>query len=145
MRRLRFAASIGAFATVALMTSIAQAQPSAQEAANMRVFREVVQMWESGDTAKLNDVVAPDYIGHPAAGDRDLAGLRARIAAFREQFRGAKFAIKDQVASGDKVATRLTATATSKSGKPVRLYGMNISRFRDGRIVEEWPVWEVEP
>jgi hypothetical protein len=49
----------------------------------------------------------------------------------------------DQVASGDRVASRLEASLTNTATKrPIRMMGMNISRFRDGKIAEEWVVWE---
>jgi ketosteroid isomerase-like protein len=145
MNLLRLLVKVGIVAAASLLTTAAIAGPSPQST-NMRVFRDAVAIWESGDVAKLTQVVAPNYVGHVSGGDRDIAGLRARIAAFREQYMEAKFTIADQIASGDKVATRMTATAISRqNGKPVRLYGLNISRFSGGRIVEEWPVWEVKP
>jgi steroid delta-isomerase-like uncharacterized protein len=55
-------------------------------------------------------------------------------------------AIEDQVAEGDKVVTRWTATGTHKgelmgippSGKKVRVTGIAIDRLEDGKIVESW-------
>lgn len=65
--------------------------------------------------------------------------------AFREKYPNVGFKIEDQLAEGDKVASRLTATATRASdGRDVALYGLNISRIADGRIIEEWMVWEVQ-
>jgi hypothetical protein len=40
----------------------------------------------------------------------------------------------------------LIATATRAiDGTQVVLYGLNISRIADERIIEEWMAWEVEP
>ncbi|MBI3448153.1 MAG: nuclear transport factor 2 family protein [Acidobacteria bacterium] len=48
-------------------------------------------------------------------------GLRERIQAFRAKYSG--------------IMSRLEATATEpSSGKPIRMLGMNTSRFRDGKI-----------
>jgi predicted ester cyclase len=59
---------------------------------------------------------------------------------------GIRFRIEDQLAEGDKVASRVIATAKrSAEGQEVVLYGLNISRIADGRIVEEWMAWEVQP
>jgi len=113
---------------------------------NRNVFRDYVRVWESGRLLDLAGVIHPDYVGHPSWGDRDIEGLRERIAAFRDLFRDPQFRVEDQLVDGDKVASRLTATATRASdGAPVALYGLNISRIADGRIIEEWMAWEVQP
>jgi ketosteroid isomerase-like protein len=107
------------------------------------LFRRYVAVWESGDFAALDGILHPGYIGHPASGDRDAAGLRERIGVFRELFRDVRFTVEDQLAEGDRVATRMTARAIRASdGRPVVLLGHNISRIADGRIAEEWMTWE---
>lgn len=110
------------------------------------VFRRYVTIWESGALDDLPDVLAPNYVGHVASGSRGVDGLRDRITRFRQLYPDVRFVIEDQVAEGDRVATRLTATATSSAtGKVVKLVGLNVSRFQEGRIAEEWPVWETAP
>ena len=110
---------------------------------NKVLFRHAVDLWAAGDTSELEEVVAPDYIGHTSAGDRDIQGLRQRIEAFHRLYSNISFHIEDQMADGDKVATRLSADVTMReSGKSARLMGINISRIADGKIVEEWNTWE---
>jgi len=122
-----------------------EGRASMSHEANKKLFRTFVGIWESGRIDELDDVIHPEYVGHPSAGDRDSAGLGERILAFRETFRDVRFEFGDQIADGDKVASRMTATAVRASdGKPVILYGHNISRFRDERLIEEWMVWEVQ-
>lgn len=124
---------------------ISQGNRQVENSAEQRraVFRQYVGIWERGDLAELTQVLAKDYVGHPAAGDRDINGLRDRIARFRQLYPDVRFIIEDQVADGDRVATRMTAVATSTAtGKRVKLIGLNISRFVGDRIIEEWPVWE---
>ncbi len=49
-----------------------------------------------------------------------------------------------QVGEGDLVTTRLTARGTlAQTGEARRLIGLNMSRIRDGQIVEEWAAWEI--
>ena len=43
----------------------------------------------------------------------------------------------DQVAEGDRVATRFFING-SKRGRRIRLEGITFSRLRDGHIVEDW-------
>jgi len=55
-------------------------------------------------------------------------------------------AIEDQIAEGDRVATRWAASATNTgplqgmppTGKAVRVTGVNVTRFAEGKIVESW-------
>jgi predicted ester cyclase len=108
------------------------------------VFRQYIGIWERGDLQDLPKVLAPDYVGHASTGDRGIDGLRDRISVFRKEYVDAHFNVELQMAEGDRVATRMTATAiATATGAHVTLIGLNISRFEGGRIVEEWPVWEV--
>ncbi len=107
------------------------------------VFRRHVAVWERGELQQLADVIDAHYVGHTSAGDRDREGLRARIEAFRLRFARIHFAIAEQIVSGDRVVSRLQATATdTTTNMPVWMIGMNISTVRSGKVVEEWAVWE---
>jgi len=58
-------------------------------------------------------------------------------------FRDIHFTALDQVVSGERVATRLEATAVEISTQqPIHMFGMNVSVVRKGMIIEEWAVWE---
>ena len=56
----------------------------------------------------------------------------------------------DQLAEGDKVATRWTARGThageiagiGPTGKDVTVTGLTISRFAGGKVVEQWTTWD---
>jgi hypothetical protein len=107
------------------------------------VFRHAVDVWASGDISALDEVVAPNYIGHTSAGDRDLAGLRQTIKGFHKLYSKCSFHIEDQMMDGEKVITRLTADLTMRdSGESATLMGINISRIVAGKIVDEWNTWE---
>ena len=113
--------------------------------ANKDVFRTYVGLWETGSIGDLATVVHDRYVGHAPSGDRDLEGLRQRIMVFGQLYPGARFQIEDQLAVGSKVATRLTGTARrAADGQEVKLFGLNISRGVDGKIIEEWMAWEVQ-
>jgi steroid delta-isomerase-like uncharacterized protein len=65
---------------------------------------------------------------------------------FRSAFPDLQFTMEDQIADGDKVVHRLTATGTHRgefmgippTDKRVRVTGVNINQFVDGKIVEAW-------
>ena len=103
------------------------------------VFRRLVEIYAVGDLSALDQLIAPNYIGHASAGDRDLEGFRQSIKYFHNLFVYGKdsFEVNDQFVEGEKVATRMRAT-----GEPVTLIGINIARIVDGKLVEEWNTWE---
>lgn len=113
--------------------------------AKKAVFRRLVQLYAVADLHGLDEVIAPDYVGHVSAGDRDLEGFRQSILYFHNLFvYGADaFTVNDQLVDGDKVATRMTARVKVRAtGEEVTLIGINIARIVDGKLVEEWNTWE---
>jgi len=109
------------------------------------VFRRLVDIYASGDLSALGEVIAPNYVGHASAGDRDLEGFRQSIIYFHGLFIYTKgsFEVDDQLVEGEKVATRMTAHVKVRAtGESVTLIGINIARIVDGKIVEEWNTWE---
>jgi SAM-dependent methyltransferase/predicted ester cyclase len=69
------------------------------------------------------------YYGHD--------GARRSVALYLALFPDLRFEVDDQVTEGDKVASRWTLRGTHK-GREVELRGIVISRFEDGRIIEDW-------
>ena len=109
------------------------------------VFRRLVDIYATGDVAALQDVIAPDYIGHASAGDRDFEGFHQSILYFHNLFiyDENSFEVNDQFVEGEKVATRMTAhVKVRESGEPITLLGINLARIVGGKIVEEWNTWE---
>jgi predicted ester cyclase len=51
------------------------------------------------------------------------------------------FEVVDQVAEGDRVASRFVLSGTNR-GRSIRMWGIVISRMRDGRIVEDWSAFD---
>lgn len=122
--------------------------PAAETAeAKKAVFRRLVDIYAAGDLDALDELMAPDYVGHPSTGDRDLEGFKVSIRFFHDLYvyERDSFIIEDQFVEGDRVATRMTAHVRLRAtGEPVTLLGINIAIIRGGRLVEEWNCWEVE-
>ena len=109
------------------------------------VFRRLVEIYAVGDLSALDQLIAPNYIGHVSAGDRDLEGFRESIKYFHNLFVYGEdsFEVNDQFVEGERVATRMTAHVKMRAtGEPVTLIGINIARVVDGKLVEEWNTWE---
>lgn len=117
---------------------------------NKAAARTCLQTAEHGDVAALDAIVSPDYVLHdPSLPEpvRGVEGMKAMGEAYRDAF-GLRVTIEQQLAEGDYVATRYTLRGVHRAefmgvaptGNEVTVAGICISRFRDGRIVEEWEV-----
>ena len=116
---------------------------------NKATARAVFEVWTTGDLPRLDELVATDVVHHdpydPNAAD-GLAGMKRTIEANRRTFPDLTIAVEDQIAEGDRVATRWRATMTHRgptegpapSGKRITITGITIDRFEEGRIVEAW-------
>ena len=112
--------------------------------ANDELFRAYVEIWNDGAVDRLHDLLAPGYAGHmrgSVSEDRDADALGRSIAEFRRRFPEVRFTVTEQIVAGDRVATRLSAVVDDEE----LAVGMNFSRWQDGRLDEEWALWEPMP
>jgi ubiquinone/menaquinone biosynthesis C-methylase UbiE/predicted ester cyclase len=80
----------------------------------------------------------PDFVDHVNRFTyRGHDGARQSVALYLALFPDLRFEVDDQVSEGEKVASRWTLRGTHK-GREVQLRGIVISRFEDGRIIEDW-------
>ncbi|CAN5625070.1 ester cyclase [soil metagenome] len=119
-------------------------------AAARRFFEEA---WQ-GRFEVLDEILAPEAVSHdPRDPFTDLhgpGGAPALMEMYRAAFPDVRFTVEDQVAEGDRAATRWTATGTNDgeimgmpaTGRTSKVTGMTIDRFEDGRIVEGWVNWD---
>ena len=115
-----------------------------------RVFDEV---WNKSDFSLLDQVYGPDYVAHIAGAPKDVEGpeqFKQFVALQGVLISDLSFSVDDQIAEGDSVATRWTATAAPTSGlvnaptdgQEIKIAGISIHRFADGKIVESWDNWD---
>ena len=114
-----------------------------------RVFEEV---WNKGNLDALDEVYVTDVVGHnaPPGQPPGIKGTRQFIGMYLQAFPDTRMVVEDQVAEGDKVVTRWTATGTHRgelmgmppTGKSVRVTGITINRLEGGKIVEEWGTFD---
>jgi ketosteroid isomerase-like protein len=108
---------------------------------NEDIVRRCIEVWNSGDLSPLDELLAADYVGHVGSSDHDGAELRKRIVAYRSRTPGVHFSVLDQTSDEVRVASWLEAAA-EVDGRPIRTRGMNICVIKDGKLSEEWAVWE---
>ena len=110
-----------------------------------RLFEEI---WSKGDLDAIDQIYAVDAVDHnrPPGLPPGREGAKQFFRMYLAAFPDTRMAIEDQVAEGDRVVTRWTATGTHKgelmgippTGKQVRVSGIEIDRLQDGKIIESW-------
>jgi steroid delta-isomerase-like uncharacterized protein len=118
--------------------------------ANKALFRRYVEEgWAKGNVAVADEVFADRYAAHQPDGSEEERGpedVKQFLRQYREAFPDLQITIEDQIAEGDKVVTRWSSRGTHRgefrsitpTGNQVRLTGIGIFRFSDGKVVESW-------
>lgn len=112
---------------------------------NKAVVRRFYEAFGAEDMEALKEVLARDLIAYTHAQaeaqtrEQQLQGIAMWLESFETDFD-----VEEQIAEGDKVATRVTLRAVHSrgefmgvqpSGKQIDLGGMSFERIKDGRIV----------
>jgi predicted SnoaL-like aldol condensation-catalyzing enzyme len=135
---------------VALAQGEAVSETERNKALVTRFYEEA---WHNDNYAVADEIFAPDYVRHDASdpvqgpGEAVLQSERAREV--KETVPNLRFEYDVIMAEGDMVAVRWTSRGNpagipafmrrlvGKSG-PLVATGVNMYRFRDGRVVELW-------
>lgn len=115
-----------------------------------RIFDEV---WNNSDLSLVDEAYGPDYVAHVAGAPKDIEGpqqFKQFVALHGVLTSDLSFSVEDQIAEGDSVATRWTAVTVPATGlvntpadtQEVKVTGISIHRFADGKIVESWDNWD---
>jgi predicted ester cyclase len=90
------------------------------------------------ETAK--ELYSSEFVDH-VNGEvfRGHEGIRHSVTLYQRLFRDFSIRVDDQVSEGDKVVSRFTMFG-SRAGRRVSVTGIVVSRFEDGKIVEDWSV-----
>jgi predicted ester cyclase len=112
-------------------------------AENREVARTALeQVCARGDMNLAPRCYAEDFVDRVGRMEyHGLDGVRRSTDLYRLLFDDLAFEVVDQVAEGDRVASRWVLTGANR-GRPVRLWGITISRLREGRIVEDWSAFD---
>ena len=116
--------------------------------ANKKLVRRFIdEVFVGANQASIDEMVTPDFAWH--VGDSATMS-RAEFKQATKRVSGAlndvSFTIEDEIAEGDRVAVRLTASATQvgefmkipPSGKSYKVTEIHIFRIEDGKIAEHW-------
>jgi predicted ester cyclase len=106
-------------------------------------------LFNLGDLEVADEIVAPDHVNHdPTLPDIPPGpeGQKQIVNLYRGAFTNAHISIEDQLAEGDRVATRWTSSGTHQgelmgvapTGNQVTVTGITINRISGGKIAESW-------
>ena len=134
MRRI----AVSALLLIALLPAVARAQapPRADnKAIARRYFEEILN---KGSAAAIDAIVAPDVVfRNPPAVVKGIADFRGLVATLRTAFPDLHFTLEDELAEGNKVATRWIMRGTQGARK-LDVTGMDIFLIENGKIREIW-------
>ena len=111
------------------------------------------KVWNQGDTSAADQIFADTYVAHIANIPSPINSadeFKQFVALFRALSPDMCFSIEDQVAEGDKVATRWSVQLNTSGGGPAAesadevtlVTGMSMHRMTDGKLVESWDNWD---
>ncbi len=109
--------------------------------------RAVFALISTGDLARVEELVAPDYVDH-RGGPPGREGFVLGLGMIRAAFPDWTSTPDDLVVEGDRVGARWTVRGTHRgdfmglpaTGRAVEMREAGILRFQDGRLVELWRV-----
>lgn len=118
------------------------------------ILQWVEAAWNRGDFSLADKLYAADYVYHDPASPAEVRGpegITGVVSTYRAGLPDLQFAVEDMIAEGDTVAWRWTARGTHRgallgapaTGKRATVTGIVISRFANGRWVEDYCNWDV--
>ena len=123
---------------VLALPAVAGAQtksPADNKAIARRYFDEILN---KGSAAALDSIIAADVVfRNPPAVVKGIAEFRKLVASLRGAFPDLHFTLEDELAEGNKVATRWVMRGTQGARK-VDVSGMDIFLIENGKIREIW-------
>jgi predicted ester cyclase len=111
--------------------------------ANRDVARTALeQVCARGEMTLAPKCYAEDFADHVGSLEyHGLEGVRRSTDFYRALFDDLSFEVVEQVAEGDRVASRFVLRGSNR-GRRVALWGITISRLRAGHIVEDWSAFD---
>ena len=145
------------FPALLLLFASCQGPPAntGEQDADLQLLKETTQrwihgIWDNQDIALLNELASPDYVYRvPGQEDVHADALPELLATLHTAFPDLHNTIEEQVAEAGIVITRGTTHGThlgpfgemAATGNTIALPWILITRFHQGRIVEDWELY----
>ena len=119
---------------------------------NKAIVRRLIEdTWNKKNRSLIDEVIAPDYVGHNPGGDlHGLDGARQLYDIYTTGFPDFNLAIEELMAEGDSVTVRWTFSGTHEgdlmgvppSGNQVSVNAFGTFRITGGKIAEDHLLWD---
>jgi len=109
--------------------------------------RSYEEIYNQGKLEVADEIYEENFVSHTSPSDlKGIKGIKDFATMLRSAFPDLKFKIEDQIAEGDKVATRWTASGIHKgeymgvsaTGKFISNTVISLHRIANGKMVESW-------
>lgn len=134
---------------VVMMTGCQQKPDASQQL--KPIVDKYVAIWNSGNYDELSAIIDPHFVRHAnlQPNVEGLDGIKKVISGFRTAYPDVKITVNDEVYSGGESAGLWTFTGTNSgagemppTGKSVKIWGVSILHFANGKLVEEWVAFD---
>ncbi|MCK5703868.1 MAG: ester cyclase [Cyclobacteriaceae bacterium] len=115
---------------------------------NKKIILQYHDIWNSGETEKLNEIMTTDFVCHfLSSGEwKGIEGAKTEIANWKQIFPDWHEEVVDIITEKDKVVTRYKSTGThsgtfegiDSTGIKIEIYEVSIYRLSEGRLAEQW-------
>jgi steroid delta-isomerase-like uncharacterized protein len=111
------------------------------------------ELFDRGNLDVADELFAPNFVFHDPASGEDWHGpesVKRYATMMRAAFPDLHYAVEGQIAEGDKVVTRYTASGTHQgelmsvapTGSRVEIRDISITRIKGGKIEEIWESYD---
>lgn len=111
------------------------------------------ELWNQGNLAVADQIVAPNFTDHDPASPwvpPGIDGCKTLVTGYRTVFPDIHFAIEQEVAAGDKVVSHWRCRGTHRAelmgipatGKTIDVEGISILHLDHGKITHQTTIWD---
>ncbi len=134
--------------------SVVTAYSQTTTSRNKELTRRIFKAFDNGDTTALNNLIARDAVTHtpmpPEFTGTGLQAVKEMLHMHKMAFPDMKSTIHVMAATGDTVMVYYTSSGTNSgtfmkmppTNKKISVDGVEIIRFKNGKAVEHWGVYD---
>src|SRR5215213_4555310 len=122
---------------------------SEAEEKNKALVRRFFEARVKTDLDAMEQMMAPDFVSHtlPPVQETNREGYKHQVAEYASAFSDVRFVIEEQIATGDKVVSRISGRGTydrrellntAPTGREIASMAIFIHRISEDKISEEW-------
>ncbi len=111
------------------------------------------EVWSKGQLDVIDELIADEFVATVIGAPEQIRGpqgFREFVVMYRKAFPDLRITIDEQIAEGETVVTRWTATGKHEgelmgmaaTGKQATTAGINVNRVSGGKLVEGWGLFD---